>query len=1196
MFKQFKSTIFIVSLLFFLQNIPFNINARENKSLKQKEPERIFSITNEVTQSMINIGNWGYWFQSNGLSAREPYSGNSGAFYPRGLVGAIWREGLVWGGIVDDPNESKPKIRVGGNTYITGTQPGWFNGDPGDSRARIYRIRRDWAELQREDLVREAVELYNISESAVMEFHLDEIINNYKEDWKNWPVDLGAPYYDVDSNGLYNPVLDENGMPDPEQGDYPGIANADQVMWFVFNDQDEQLVKNLYGSPSIGLEIQVTIWAYNQPTSLLGQVIYKKYKIINYSGFTIDSMYVSQWSDPDIGDYGDDLNGCDPSLNLAFAYNGYSTDGWYSEFGLNPAAVGYTLLQGPVVPSTGDTAIFNSGKLADFKNLPMTSFGYFTSGAQWSDPKRGSYEGTLQWYNLLKGYLPTTNIDDPTWFTVTTGSSAGQPTKFPMDGDPVSGYGDIDGIKYLPSDRRMALNSGPFRMENGDVQEVVIGIVGGLGSSNIQSVRELKSNVSYVIDNYSKPVSFPKISYSFDYPNATTTKLTVQVDLNNFEDVQSCQLNFEPITGTEGPIYFDLFDDGLNDDQLAGDRIWGVSRLIDNKKFPYKAHLEINKSSSSETFLNALYNLKLRPAPELINWRIIWENGKQDLNINNDETVMVQFDIYNPDGRNGMDSVIINNFNSPGGQQTVKYKGTIMSVGTVLHGSLFFELYPNTNEDSLDVNYNINFDGHQVWMHTKFPVISWSPNPIWGDTLNVSSVKGVASNIFPIVADPDLLNGHEYLITFREDSLNDELTWNLKDITQSELLLTNAVISGDKYFQHPVIDGIIFKVVPVPELVTSFECVSNANGPLAPYQGAADPRLGYPVPASPDQNQQVGDGVWLISAGLSGYETDFDAFMNSVFAFAGGAFNPEGPGIKHLIPRDYEIRFTETGGKAVLYFTTRQIIDVPFELWDIGDVDDVSDDYQLIPYVYDIDNNGIFNLMYDATDPNSPSGWADHQNDTGLNDPYTDGIYWMHPVNNTPFTEGYDKFMAALEANPDNAPYVLASPGEYSGDLDVWSGMRRIVFINMNGGDVTTANSFNDYNQALPEVGTTFRLVTAKPNYDGDELIVYSTTSIRNKDSKKPVNFYLDQNYPNPFNPYTKIRFGLPAQTKVDISIYNVLGRKVKTLMNKEMLGGNHEITWDGKNDRGIRLSSGLYFYKLKTANYSITRKMIILN
>ncbi len=84
-------------------------------------------------------------------------------------------------------------------------------------------------------------------------------------------------------------------------------------------------------------------------------------------------------------------------------------------------------------------------------------------------------------------------------------------------------------------------------------------------------------------------------------------------------------------------------------------------------------------------------------------------------------------------------------------------------------------------------------------------------------------------------------------------------------------------------------------------------------------------------------------------------------------------------------------------------------------------------------------------------------------------------------------------------------------------------------------------------------------------------------------------------NYPNPFNPETKIAFSIPEETNVNILIYNIKGQKVRTLVNDKLEKGNHQITWNSKDDSGKNAASGIYFYKLKTNKKEIMKKMLLL-
>jgi len=92
-----------------------------------------------------------------------------------------------------------------------------------------------------------------------------------------------------------------------------------------------------------------------------------------------------------------------------------------------------------------------------------------------------------------------------------------------------------------------------------------------------------------------------------------------------------------------------------------------------------------------------------------------------------------------------------------------------------------------------------------------------------------------------------------------------------------------------------------------------------------------------------------------------------------------------------------------------------------------------------------------------------------------------------------------------------------------------------------------------------------------------------------------PGVFALHQNYPNPFNPITEIRFDIPKATTVNISVFNLMGQKVKTLKNDKITPGYHTVLWDGTNDNGMQVSTGMYFYTLQTEAKSAMRKMLFL-
>ncbi len=112
------------------------------------------------------------------------------------------------------------------------------------------------------------------------------------------------------------------------------------------------------------------------------------------------------------------------------------------------------------------------------------------------------------------------------------------------------------------------------------------------------------------------------------------------------------------------------------------------------------------------------------------------------------------------------------------------------------------------------------------------------------------------------------------------------------------------------------------------------------------------------------------------------------------------------------------------------------------------------------------------------------------------------------------------------------------------------------------------------------------------------KLVIGTDAFIRENSDQiplKPFAFKLHQNYPNPFNPTTRISFDLPQRTRVELYIYNVLGQRVRKLLNQILRGGRHELIWDGRSDSGSFVASGLYFVRLSTENNIAIKKMMVI-
>ena len=108
-------------------------------------------------------------------------------------------------------------------------------------------------------------------------------------------------------------------------------------------------------------------------------------------------------------------------------------------------------------------------------------------------------------------------------------------------------------------------------------------------------------------------------------------------------------------------------------------------------------------------------------------------------------------------------------------------------------------------------------------------------------------------------------------------------------------------------------------------------------------------------------------------------------------------------------------------------------------------------------------------------------------------------------------------------------------------------------------------------------------------------MILEKPTLVTEDEEILPTRFELRQSYPNPFNNQTMIKYSLFKRTEVSLIIYNILGQKVRTLVNNERQSGDVLVTWDGKDESGKDLSSGIYFYQLRAKQFTQTRRMVLL-
>jgi hypothetical protein len=283
-----------------------------------------------------------------------------------------------------------------------------------------------------------------------------------------WPADLGAP---VDAQGK------------------PRIL-GDQTLWSVFNTVDTGKTLNWNyvrtSSPQIvlPLEIRETVFAHygdNADTSVWANAVFFEWAIYNKGTEQLDSVFLTFWTDLDLIDPYDDLPGVDTLSQTGYCW--YGRDRAYG-------AAGYTLLYGPVVPSTGDTAVYFGKKRAGYKNIPLSSFWPIQDDSYPDGSSTGPPYSLKTAWNVVRGFTQSgAPIID---------SSTRRSTKFPFAGDPISGSGSVCPWKFTGGGAGFMMTSGPCTIAAGDSQWIMLALLPSVKLNGVDAITRLRRNASYL--------------------------------------------------------------------------------------------------------------------------------------------------------------------------------------------------------------------------------------------------------------------------------------------------------------------------------------------------------------------------------------------------------------------------------------------------------------------------------------------------------------------------------------------------------------------------------------------------------------------------------------------------------------------------------------------------------------------------
>lgn len=995
--------------------------------------------------------------------------------------------------------------------------------------------------------------------------------NGASNDASEWPVELGAPYF-IDTNNDARRNSDEprlfraDGDVTPinfAAGERPDIV-GDEGVWWVMNDVGGPHAD--INSIPLGVEVRVLAWAFSR-SDALGQTTFYRYTIVNKSGQDINNTYVGVFSDPDLGDFEDDYVGSDPEIGLGFVFNAVAND---AEYGI-PPALGYDFFQGPVVADRGDPSPENPD--FDTDNLPdtlgTTAISYFKNEAS----PAGNPAIATDYYNYMQG-LWADGTEMRSFGDGFDEGNDGEVTKFMFPGDPVTGqpWSETNpGAGQAPNeggDRRFAIHTGPFVLENGDQQDIVFGIVFAQGGSNLNSVTTLRAadvlaQTAYDADfQLAPPPPSPPACIEGDpviFPGSG----------NCLEGVsQNGQVTLVWGYPPDSPNYLGQFE--LTDALLAAQDV--PDRTYNFEGFNVYRYPNSNFSVTDRELV-ATYDVingvttvrEIQFDPELGQERLFVTARGTDSGVrySYDITGLTNFQDY----FYGVSAYAYNEFSIP---QINEQQPTNIVVR------------PSTLANSV------------------------TTRTVFGEALDVTPVgtPAVSNGIRAQVVNPTAVTGDNYRVEFFRATNPDQ---TISGITTYRVIntTTNAVVlDGQEYFNRTgrafaqgagrgvVVDGLQLSINGDGGFET-FITTENARGvisfagePLPEYTALrifTDETLDFPfIPDSlgtPNGTSPNNTSPRSVRQQASRVAFAIEQGINSQFGYPNflRAVTRNGENFSAINGDSYEWRFVGTTSTAFKLFDDRSTLQVPFELWNIGTtVDDTSDDYRLIP----VFRPAADVLADDGTVESSGTpdefnlGPIDYEGSSGANDPLSDQVFWYQPKDATPGQSGYAAYNTP-SFNDDGVQVSNVTPSAIG--PQIFAGM---VLVGYNARNVP-----GPYTADVPEVGTIMRIVTTQQNRPGDAF-TFSTQNLNTTETTLDGQVAaLDRiaAVPNPYlgssayetgNISSIIRFANLPPESVTIRIFTVSGSLVNTLRKE---GSARSLDWNLQTSNNLPVASGMY-------------------
>ncbi|MDP2209613.1 MAG: T9SS type A sorting domain-containing protein [Bacteroidota bacterium] len=1120
-----------------------------------------------IERKLLDVNNIAAWFRNDG----EFYSDHSmgpGFEWPKGSgIHAIFSSALWIGAKVFEPGVSE-SIRVAtGGHFGSEYRPGKINsltGLPDDYTKPEYKIYR-------------------------VQPNLDTPHSN--PDYLNWPIEQGAPWIDIDKDGKWDPKVDKPGIKFPAGATFP-----DMMLYYVYNDADSLAHSWIWGrTRPLGAEIRKTAWAYTS----LPDVQFLRFEIHNKSKYNWNDAYIGIWSDPDMGNPFDDYAGCDIGVDLrgkrhdlGYCYNGDDDDNPYG-YGDKPPAVGFKLMQGPIIQSNSVATAFSFGsEITGLKNLEMSSFNFICNPSNivsfYSCNYPSGEYGDGPYYQVTYNYLQGLLWSGRPWI-----DKYGQETKYVFSGDPVTDVGWINKDYTDSNDVRMFVNVGPFNMSPGDSQDVIFASLIAQGSDRLNSItklRELSTNIRYAYDNSFK--NLPSVKWNSRYLSSDSTSISLKVNLQNTKIVKAILSRDKD--GLQK--IFQLYDDGLHSDDAANDGVFGNDLTIYQSKIPSRLSLEVEQTTGDKILWQDVATHITTAGPmQIVDFKIISDNLNADGKANPGENIRCVFGIKNL-SRDTLENFAISYFPMTKNIQSYReLTPIILNANLVRNSGVFLDV-------AKYISFNISKDATvDETEKILFRIVDKYLN-VWFDTVEIKIYKphfppqeifssqqtGEAEGAFGLrIINPELLKNHNYRITIEE--IQDSTLFNLTNITTNESLLFRHPLPDELGHNIQVTDGfkITIGTTTTNKGLKNWKYTPSSNQWFTGVRGSSmdlyTDRLGFITYPRISKYTNIQSGLSIDSLRYVEIHFDKNKTQKAYRYLSGIQIRP----IREIIHPEFRPFVIDSVGFGFLYQDYQQ--------YRLGKIDSGY----VVPFtVWEVDSKGNKSRQLDA-------GIVE-RNDTLYRwkklspvDSVKEYIYTGNVDGRWNPSPHLGIIGNKLYQHYEGDEVILIYSSKYSDTAKLQYSYRQTDMITkfpqlplMYLVALRRTNLENDFKD-----GDVLRINPYYPLREGD---VYLFNPIELKEMVVPSNYRLTQNYPNPFNAGTAIEYGLPAAGRVTLEVYNILGQKIAVLIDgEEKIEGNYSVNWDGRTTSGTFVSTGVYFYRISVSgehsSFAQTKKLIVI-